>query len=99
MNAPAQRTGTIRLQPLPILTKMGSLNGVTAIQRYWDDGDEARCRLCSECTAFRGSCTVLTEEAVTEGGAPLYSSLGLDFGDGDLTGRSLPPFGRGAAEG
>lgn len=75
----------IRIQPLPTLTILGRLNDVTAITRRWADGDPQRCTLCDECTASdEGTCTVLTEEVVSERAAPLYSSRGLR-GDGETT--------------
>ncbi len=65
-------------QPRPSLTMMCQLGGITCITRYWDDGDEKRCRLCQECTAERGSCVLITDDKVTEEQAPLYDSRHLD---------------------
>jgi hypothetical protein len=79
---PHDRGQSIRITPRPVKFKICQLNGVTAIMRFWDNGDDQRCRLCSVCSAERGVCTVLTEESVTDEQAPLYSSLDLDFGDG-----------------
>lgn len=82
-----------RRHPEPSLYLFGSLNGVYALTRHWDDGDELRCRLCEECTAFRGVCTVMTEEEITDENAALYSTMGLDFTEDEAGGRTLAPFG------
>lgn len=86
---------TIRMRPtqsIPILFQVGSLNGVTAITRHWENGEEADCRRCPECTAQRGVCTVLTEEQVSEEDAPTYSALDLTFVEDPV--RTAAAFGR-----
>lgn len=84
---------SIRIQPIPTRVSLGRFNGVTAITRRWADGDHKRCTLCEVCTAMGdGTCTVLTEEDVTEGGAPLYSCRGLD--DDRVISRVPDAFGR-----
>lgn len=86
---------TIRLQPYPVTTMVYELNGVTAVTRIWDGRDHLSCRLCPECNAApapgRGAaCTVLTEESVSDEGAPLYSSLDLDLGAEEPRGLRAP---------
>jgi len=81
-------------QPIPLDVLVCETAGVTAIMRYWEsEADVLACRLCPTCTARRGACTVQTTESVSDGGAALYSSWGLDFGDAGETGRIRPPFG------
>jgi hypothetical protein len=65
--------------PLPILYQIGRLNGVTAITRHWADGDEKRCRLCDECTAERGVCTILVERYVSDKDAPVFNCRGFQI--------------------
>lgn len=75
---------TIRLQPIPIRTTINELNGVTAITRVWADGDARRCRLCDACCVINtgidrvGICTIQTDQSVSDGEAPLFSSRGFD---------------------
>ena len=85
--------GTIRLQAVPVRTLKAQLDN-TAIARFWTKGDTARCRLCETCTADHdiGFCLVITDEAVSDGGATLYSTCGTDVIDpSSLTAPTLRP--------
>ncbi len=85
---------SILFQPIPILTMLATLNGVTAVTRQWAGDDHRRCGLCTECTASdSGVCNILTEEIVSSDDAPLYSSLDVDFVVADATVRDLAPLG------
>jgi hypothetical protein len=77
-NDGAIRMSVFQIQPIPIRTLVGRLNGVTAITRIWDDGDHLKCRLCPACDAStEGVCTVQTTETVPDSDAELYSLRGL----------------------
>ena len=72
------KLSVFQMQPLPIRTLVGRLNGVTAIIRIWDDGDHRKCRLCQACDASNeGICTIQTTEQVLDSQAELYSLRGL----------------------
>jgi hypothetical protein len=70
------RAIVIRLpQPVPLVTFVSRLNGVTAIGRRWEPGDTRRCRLCPDCTAEHDldGCLITTEDEVATDEANLYS--------------------------
>jgi hypothetical protein len=72
------RMSVFQIQPVPIRTLVGRLNGVTAITRIWDDGDHLKCRLCLACDASNeGVCTIQTTAVVPDSEAELYLSRGL----------------------
>lgn len=72
---------SLALQPFPRQTKPSYLqvNGqcVTSMARVWENGDEARCRLCVECTAEDGLCLITVIAHVPRESCPLFSTLGL----------------------
>jgi hypothetical protein len=52
---------------------------VTAITRQWADGDDARCRLCKNCTVHRGVCQILVEGYVAPADLALYDTKPLQW--------------------
>lgn len=64
-------------QPYPSLViyapvKQGPFH-TTAIARTWANGDEARCRLCSECNVTGGQCLVNVPWHVPRESAALFA--------------------------
>jgi hypothetical protein len=76
-SAPTPTTILIRpLQPQPASVLFETIGNVTAISRTWANGDQHRCRLCSECAADgRGMCLIMTTEKVPEERIALYSTI------------------------
>lgn len=48
----------------------------TFIQRFWNQGDTPRCRLCRACTADADGCTIVIPEFVSRDDAILFSVVG-----------------------
>lgn len=70
-------TDILPLQPYPLLTRVCHLEMgdgvVTAIGRTWEDGDPARCRLCTKCEAVQNACLLMVDFFVPRSSAPLFS--------------------------
>ena len=81
VTAPQSDRESIPLQPHPTRTRVSHRNSmgqiITAIARTWEDGDEARCRLCDECDASEGMCLVQVVGRVVPEDAALFSTIGM----------------------
>lgn len=75
----------VSIQPYPALTLTNHLGGATAVTRIWEDGDEARCRLCprEKCKVYDGVCMVGVMNHVPTEDAPLLDTHGRDWIDYD----------------
>lgn len=87
-NVPPDAPSTIALQPRPRKTRRTILKSndgyVTTITRFWKNGDEARCQLCSICTADteEGCCSVTVAQFVAPDSCPLFATVRMRQQDG-----------------
>lgn len=83
MDAPppeGEGSDTLAFRPTPWLVNVAHLSqgeySSTAISRGWLDGEEKRCKLCSQCSAVHGHCLILVPWHV-----PLDSATFFAFRD------------------